>query len=260
VACRQRKEQHLTAGKSRRVVSAKSTASESVFSRRNDRTVFIVPSVSSGMSRSTLRDVVERQRVNAILAWLVIVFLLATATGATLAGDPVWAVFVLSVAVLGTIPPVATRHPTAMLPWEVLLLAALPALGRTVLVGETLFGLTLTGRITTFLAVAAVALVIAVELDVFTPVRMNEPFAVFFVTLTTTAAAGVWALARYLSDTLLGTRLLFDGRSEHVIETALMWDFVAATFVGLLAGVLFELYFRRRSSADTRVPSEVSET
>jgi len=155
------------------------------------------------------------------------------------------------------VPPVATRHPTAMLPWEVLGLAALPAVGRTVVVGEQIAGITLSGRVATFLAVAAVALVVTVELDAFTSVRMTEPFAVAFVGLTTTAAVGVWALARYLADTLFGTELLLDSRSVEVVETALMWDFVAATLVGLLAGVVFDLYFRRRYPPDERLPPEV---
>lgn len=211
------------------------------------------------MPRSTLRDVVEQERVNAGLSWVIVAFLLVTALGTALRGDPVWGVFVASVAGLAVIPAVATRTPTAMLPWEVLVLAGLPALGRTLVAGETIAGLTLSGRVATFFAVAAVALVVAVELDVFTTVRMNEPFAVVFVSLTTTAAAGVWALARYLTDSFLGTALLLDGRSEAAVETALMWDFVAATLIGLLAGVLFELYFRRRASPDARLPPEVRE-
>lgn len=212
------------------------------------------------MARSTLRDVVERRRVNAALAWVLVAFLGGAAVVTTLRGDPVSGAFVALVAALAAVPPVATRHPLAMLPWEVLALAALPVVGRTLVAGETLFGLPLSGRVTTFFAVAAVALVVAVELDVFTPVRMNEPFAVFFVVLATTAAAGLWALARWLSDTLLGTRLLLDGRPEHAVETALMWDFVAATFVGLLAGVAFEVYFRRRAGGADRLPPEVVES
>ena len=212
------------------------------------------------MARSTLRDVVERQRVNAGLAWAVVGFLVVAAVGTVLSGDSVWGVFVLLVAAVASVPPVVTRRVTAMLPWEVLGLAALPAVGRTLLTGVELFGVTLSGRVVTFFAVAAVALVVAVELDVFTTVRMTESFAVAFVSLTTTAAAGVWALARYATDSLLGTRLLLDGRPLHEVETALMWDFVAATLVGLLAGVLFELYFRRLAAGRQRLPPEVAES
>ncbi len=210
------------------------------------------------MSGTTLRDVVERRRVNAAVGWVIVAILLVAAVGALFTDDPVWGVFVLAVAVLAVVPPVTTRHPTAMLPWEVLGLAALPAVGRTLIVGEQFGGITLTGRIATFLAVAAVALVVTVELDAFTTVQMTESFAVVFVGLTTTAAAGVCALARYLADTLFGTQLLLDGRALHDVETALMWDFVAATLVGLVAGVVFAFYFRRRHPPTDRLPAEVT--
>jgi len=210
------------------------------------------------MSRTTLRNVVERHRVNAAVGWVIVATLLAAGAGALFTDDPVWGAFVLVVAGLAVVPPVVTRHPTAMLPWEVLGLAALPAVGRTLFVGEQFVGVTLTGRIATFLAVAAVALVVTVELDAFTTVRMTESFAVAFVGLTTTAAAGVWALARYVADTLFGTQLLLDGRPLQQVETALMWDFVAATLVGLVAGVVFELYFRRRHPPTDRLPTEVT--
>ena len=204
-----------------------------------------------------MRDAVERERANAVLSWLVVGTLIVAAVGAVIEGSPVWGLFVGAVAVLAVVPPVVTRRPTAMLPWEVLVVAALPAFGRTLVLGEIVRGVPLTGRITTFVAVAAVALIVAVELDTFTTVRMTEPFAVGFTAVTTTAAAGVWALARYGADVLFGTQLLLDGRPEAVVELALMWDFVAATVAGLVAGIVFEYYFRRRARARDRVPAEV---
>jgi hypothetical protein len=75
-----------------------------------------------------------------------------------------------------------------------------------------------------------------------------------FVAIATVATAGLWAEMRWLSDILFGTSLMLDGRPEHVIETALMWDFVAATVAGVVAGVLFELYFRRYADTTPRYP------
>jgi hypothetical protein len=134
--------------------------------------------------------------------------------------------------------------------------ATLPVAGRTFLVGARVGDFTLTGRVTTYLAVAAVALIIAVELDVFTPVRMNEAFALLFVVVATVAAAGFWAVGQWVSDLFLGTSLLLDGRPESVIETELMWDFVAATVAGLLAGILFEYGIRRRGHAAPRLGAD----
>ncbi|SHH32681.1 hypothetical protein [Halobaculum gomorrense] len=212
------------------------------------------------MQRHTgLRRAVDSRRPNAVLGWTVLAFITAVALREIAVGEQLWGALVLGAVAIAVVPPVAFRDATAMLPWEVLALASLPAVGRTLVLGETVGGITFTGRVTTYLAVATVALVVAVEFDVFTPVRMNYAFAVVFVTVTTMAAAGVWAVVRYLADTLMGTSYLLDGRAEHAVETALMWDFVAATVAGIAAGLLFEYYFRRRAGADERVVVEVPE-
>ena len=212
------------------------------------------------MPQAGLTDVIEGRRLNAALGWVIMLLVLASTGNALTTGDLVWACFTLAVVVLAAVPAIAYRNVQAMLPWEVLLLASLPVVGRTFIVDQTIGGITLTGRVTTYLAVAAVALIIAVELDVFTPVKMNYSFAVLFVVVTTMAAAGVWAVVQWLSDVYLGTQFLLDGRPEDVIEAALMWDFVAATVAGAAAGILFEFYFRRRTRADERLPEGVGET
>ena len=212
------------------------------------------------MPKPELRNVVENQRVNAALTWVLVAFLTTMAAAAGVEGDLLWTGFVAALVVLAVVPAAAYRSVEAMLPWEVLLLASLPVVGRVVVVGEQVGGVMLTGRVATYLGVAAVALIIAVELDVFSSVRMNHTFAILFVVIATMAAAGVWALVQWLTDVFLGTTFLLDGRPEGVIETALMWDFVAATAAGVGAGLLFEYYFRRRARADKRVPDEIEGT
>ncbi|GAB7094820.1 hypothetical protein JCM30237_19730 [Halolamina litorea] len=196
------------------------------------------------MSSSGL-GLVEGERGNALIAWAILLFLLGTAGVELLTGDVVWAGFVLAVVVLAALPAAMHRDRLAMLPWELLALAALPVATRVFVAGQTIGELTLTGRVTTYLAVAAVALVVAVLLDRFTPVRMNDAFAVVFVVITTTAAAGIWAVAQWLSDIYLGTGFLDRPHAEE----ALMWDFVAATLAGVLSAVLFTYYFRRRNGS-----------
>ncbi|WP_227373560.1 hypothetical protein [Haladaptatus halobius] len=193
-----------------------------------------------------LDALVEDERVNAGLSWLLVGFLLIVVAESLLSADLLWAVFVGFVATLAVIPPLAYRNAEAMLPWEVLVLGALPILGRA------LATLALTSRLATYLSVAALALVVAVELHVFSPVRMTHWFAILFVVITTIATAGVWAIVEWLSDVYLGTQFI---HSEHL----LMWDFVYATVGGLLAGVVFEVYFRRVVPVETRLPTEVKE-
>jgi hypothetical protein len=208
------------------------------------------------MSRSGLRDVVERRRPNALLGWLLVGFLTLVAVAALLQRDLLWAGFTFVVVALALVPAVAARDPLSMLPWEVVALASLPMLARVLIAGQRVDGITLTGRVTTYLAVAAVALIIAVELDVFTPVKMNYSFAVLFVAIATMAAAGVWAVAQWLSDLYLGTGFLVERPTATNPETELMWDFVAATVAGIGAGFLFEFYFRRRRDRQAALSEE----
>jgi hypothetical protein len=126
------------------------------------------------------------------------------------------------------------------------LLAALPILGRA------LATLVFTSRAATYLSVAALALIVAVELHVFTPVEMTHWFAVLFVVVATIATAGVWAVVQWLSDVYLGTAFINSANR-------LMWDFVAATIVGGMAGIVFEWYFRRFARVRSRLPGELGE-
>jgi len=202
------------------------------------------------MERSALGRLVDDARLNAGIAWPLVGVVSLVAVGAVLEGELLSAGFAVTVVALALVPPAGFRNPRVMLPWEVLALASLPVLGRTFVV---LSGLG-TGRVATYLAVAAIALIVAVELHVFTPVRMDRRFAVVFVVLTTMAAAGVWAVGRWVPDVLFGTAfVLKPGVDEHVIERALMLDFVASTAAGVLGGIVFELYFRRRAHIESRI-------
>lgn len=185
-------------------------------------------------------------RVNTVLAWLLVGFVAVTALGSALAGQLLWAGFALAIVALAVVPPVAFRDAGVMLPWEVLALGALPVLGRALATSMP------AARVAAYLSVAALALVVAVELHVFTTVRMTPWFAVVFVVVATMATAGVWAIVQWLSDVYLGTAFIPS-------EESLMWDFVAATAAGVVAGVVFDRYFRRRARAERRLPDDVEE-
>ncbi|WP_433623561.1 hypothetical protein [Halomicrococcus sp. NG-SE-24] len=195
------------------------------------------------MARRTdrLGGVLEDERVNAGLAWLLVGFLLVVVVENLLDGDVLWAGFAAFVAVVTVVPSAAYRDGDVMLPWEVLVLAALPILAKSL--ATWVYSL----RVTTYLSVAALALIVAVELHAFTTVRMTHWFAILFVVVATTATAGIWAVVQWLSDGFLGTAFI---RSEYL----LMWDFVYATLAGVVAGVVFELYFRRVAPVEPRLP------
>lgn len=202
-----------------------------------------------------LEGIITRRRRNGALAWLLILFVGFVVAASAVTENWLWAGFAAAVAVLALLPAIAYRDHRVMLPWEVLALAALP------LIGRTFATVPLTSRFATYLAVAALALIIAVELQLFTPVLMTPSFAVLFVVVGTMATAGVWAVVRWGFDLLFGTGFLLDPTlSEHAIESGLMWEFVFSTAAGIAAGIIFEVYFRRLARIDDRLPDEIEVT
>jgi hypothetical protein len=179
---------------------------------------------------------------NASIAWLLVGALMLLIVQAAKTGAGVHAVLVGTVAVLALIPPLVYGSSRVMLPWGVLALAAVPGV---------IYELAGAGQVSEFAAyitVAAVALVVAVEIHIFTSVDMSPRFAVAFVVLTTMAVSGVWALARWASDLWLGTSFLLRAGPPGTVETKLMWGFIYSTTAGLLAGVVFERVFLRRAN------------
>ena len=179
---------------------------------------------------------------NAPIAWFVVVWVSAVGGGYLLAGSLLWAGITSLLVALVLVPPLGYRDRTVMLPWEVLVLATVPLAGRALIHGTPIQPLV------SHLAIAALALIIAVELHVFTAVRMTDWFAVSFVIVTTMATAGLWAVVRWLSDELLGTAYIPSLR-------ALMINFTWATIAGFGAGVVFTLYFRRLGHLEQRYPA-----
>jgi len=207
------------------------------------------------MAAQKAEGLLADSRNNALVGWVLLVFLGALIAESVVTGDLAWGMFVASVFGLCILPPLAFRDTEAMLPWEVIALAALPALGRAVATFE------LTSNINTYLSVAALALIVAVELDLFSAARLTVGFAIAFVVFATLATAGVWAVFRWSMDLLIGTDfLLRPGVSDQVVLDEVMAEFVYSAVAGVGAGLVFELYFRRRASPAGRVPPEVSKT
>ncbi|WP_121743731.1 hypothetical protein [Natronorubrum halophilum] len=205
------------------------------------------------MAEPQLDETLDSTQRNAVLAWLVTVILAALAVNHGLADSYRWFAFTWFAVAIVLLPVAAFRDPLAMPPWELLVLVLLPVADATVL-GES--PLTM---IAVYIAVAAVALVAIVEVDRFTAVRMNYPFAIVLVVLTTLAVAGAWNVAQWLSDATFGTNYILDGRSQDAANYALMVDFAYAALAGLLAGAVFSRYFQSaREYADEidRTPTQ----
>lgn len=204
------------------------------------------------MSQSVADNLLRNRRTNAVIGWVLLVFLVIIVGESAISGDIAWGLFVSGILALCILPPLAFRSPETMLPWEVIAMAALPALGRAIAVFD------ITRSLNLYLSIAALALIVAVELELFTTVKMTVGFALIFVVASTLAATAVWAVLQWSLDLLIGTELLIEpGRTDRAIHDDLMMEFVYTAISGILAGVIFEFYFRRGSPEDGRIEREV---
>ncbi len=192
-------------------------------------------------------DVFERlfrdSWTNAVLAWLLVGVLALVFADSVVDFDHQWMVFVAAVGVIVLVPPVAFREWSVMLPWELLVLALLPILVRGLLGGTV-------GAFATYFALAALALIVVVELHLFTAMKVTHWFAVVLVVMATLASSAAWAVVRWNLDEFFGTSYLSTNE-------ALMTEFVWVTLAGFAAGVLFDAYFRRRDQWLRRALSRV---
>jgi glucan phosphoethanolaminetransferase (alkaline phosphatase superfamily) len=150
-----------------------------------------------------------------------------------------WIAFVAVVGFVVLIPPTAYSDWRVMLPWELLVVALFPILVRGVFGGTV-------GTFASYFALAALALLIIVELHMFTSLSVTHWFAVVLVVLTTLAAVAAWTVFRWNADRYLGTSFLTDNE-------ALMVEWLYVTLAGFAAGILFDGYFRRRDRQLRRV-------
>ncbi|WP_324664373.1 hypothetical protein [Haloarcula sediminis] len=181
---------------------------------------------------NTLERLFRDSRTNALLSWLLVGVLGVVFVESGLDLDYQWTLFVGFVGLIVLIPPLAFREWQVMLPWELLVLATLPILVRGLLGGTV-------GTFATYLALAALALLVIVELHMFTTLSVTHWFAVVLVVLTTMAAVAAWTVFRWNADRMLGTAYLVDNET-------LMMEWLYVTLAGIAAGLLFDGYFKRR--------------
>lgn len=178
---------------------------------------------------AVLRALVHHEQTNARLGWALTAVVVLAGLWSALAGDLLWAVFALVAAAVFAAPAAWARDPRLMVPWPLLLVGAVAvavrALGRFPTVAAAV-------------AVATLALVTVVELDAFTDLDTSRRFAVGFAVMTTLALQGLWTVAQFASDRLLGTDFL-------TTQAELQWDIATVAAVALVAGVLFEWYVAR---------------
>jgi len=174
-----------------------------------------------------LKSLVRDEEVNAVLGWATTSIIALAAIESYLTDAYLWgSLAVLTISVVA-LPAVVTSRLTAMVSWPIPFVAA---------VAMVLHAFEFSPDVTGYVAIGTIALMLVVELDVYTEVELSRRFAVVFATMTTMSLQAVWIIAQYYSDQWLGTAFL---RSQ----TELQWDIVYVTAVGIALGVLAEWYF-----------------
>nr|WP_233341113.1 hypothetical protein [Haloprofundus sp. MHR1] len=167
--------------------------------------------------------------MNATIGWILTGAVAMTGLTSVLTHEILWGVFSGFVAVVISLPALLTRDWTAIVSWSLLAVAAVAVLARAFDFYSNTAG---------YLAIAALALIIVVELDVFTSVELSRRFAIVFAVLMTMALQAVWIIAQFYSDQWLNTNFLST-------QTELQNDIVTVTIVGFVLGGLFQWYFAR---------------
>ncbi|MFW6018562.1 MAG: hypothetical protein ACOCPX_07045 [Halapricum sp.] len=160
------------------------------------------------------------------LEWVLIAAVGLLGLVSLVTGELLWGGFVLLIAFVAALPALVLGAWSATVPWPLL---AVPAVAAFAWVGE--FNRETAG----YLAIVALALIIVIELESFTPIELSRRFAVVFCVMVTMALEGVWIIAQAASDRWLGTAFLTS-------QVELQWDIVLVTVVAIGVGVLYYGY------------------
>jgi len=181
------------------------------------------------------------QIVEALLSWIASLVLFFSTVYVVLKVDVLWIVFGIAAICLYVLPLVTIRNPFRVLPWEMTLLLAAPLLlhisaGARSMNDRFAWWNDLTS-LAFALALSTIGFLLTVELEMYTSVKMNRPFAVLFVIMFTLGASGFWEVGEYINDELFGSSYL---KSNYDAMTTLLWTSIG----GILMGLFYALYLK----------------
>lgn len=193
---------------------------------------------------SILKGHTPEQVLEAELSWIASLVLFFSTVYCALRLDVLWTVFGITAISLYVLPIVSMRDPFRAIPWEMTILLSSPIILH---ISESSRRLTesfawwddLTSMAFAF-SLTTIGFLLTVELHMFTDVRMNRPFAVFFVVIFTLAVSGFWQLGEYIGDVVWGTN--YQGTNEDVMRE-LAWSLIG----GLAMGAMYDLYIKAMS-------------
>lgn len=187
--------------------------------------------------------------IEAQVSWASSILLLLLTFYAMFKFDVLWSILGITSLCLYAFPIVSLRDPFKAPPWEITLILAAPmiihySVGSRVLI-ENVGWWDDFASLALAMSLSTIGFLMTVELQMYTNVKMNRPFAVFFVVMFTLAAAGFWEIGLYFGDMIYGTH--YQGSNSAVMNT-LVWVLVG----GILMGFFYTLYLRAMSERRKR--------
>jgi len=189
------------------------------------------------------------QMIEAELSWISSMVLFFATVYTVLKLDVLWAAFGIAAISLYVLPIISMRNPFRALPWEMTLLLAAPMLlhissGSGAMLDH--FESWHIADLALAFSLATIGFLLTVELRMYTDVRMNRPFGMFFVVMFTVGISGLWQVGEYIGDIVNDTNNLVSNR--HV-----MMSFVWVLIGGALMGFVYDLYLKAMSEKRKRI-------
>jgi len=201
-------------------------------------------SAAEGAKRSVIPN--DRWKlIEAEASWIAALVLFFSTVYVTVKMDIPWIAFGIAAISLYVLPIVSMRSPFRALPWEMTLLLSAPLLlhiseGSKTLMEQVGWWDDLTSLAFAF-SLTTIGFLLTVELQMYTTVRMNTPFAVFFVVMFTLGISGFWQIGQWIDQQLYGAELL---PSNYIAMKNFLWTLVG----GILMGFVYDLYMRAMST------------
>jgi len=181
--------------------------------------------------------------IEAEASWVSSVLLMLLTIYAIVKFEVLWAILGITSLSLYALPIVTMRDPFRALPWEITVILAAPMALHFSVGSHALSDIHWWNDFSSLalaFSLATIGFLMTVELQIYTNVRMNRPFAVFFVVMFTLAAAGFWEVGLYFGDMLYKTHN--QGSNADVMMT-LVWVLVG----GILMGLFYTVYLKAMS-------------
>ena len=178
------------------------------------------------------------------ISWIASLVLFFSTVYSLLKMDVLWVFFGITALSLYILPIITMRNPFRALPWEMTILLSAPLIlhiaSRSRALNEHLHWWDDFTSLAFAFSICTLGFLLTVELQIYTSVKMNRPFAIFFVVMFTLAISGFWQVGEFIGDQVYGTH--YQGNNTDAMKT-LVWNLVG----GIIMGFIYDLYLRAMS-------------